>query len=502
MTYGRSNFLSGKNGEGKSSIGTAPAWIFFGTDLAGKTYDPSPSNYEFDRVYASLLLSKDDTEHKFAREINDKGKNVFYVNDVPQSATAFKAAVAELFEQDEFLSLYSPAYFFTQHWTKQREQVMRHVAAPTNKEVFEAMSRSSPEQPAKDIVLNPHAAKLSELLKKHNIDDLLKIHSGKDGQKTRLEKQHPAAQARTRTLKEQLDRLPKGEVDLQELKQQADALLEQIKAEEKVLASADEINRRINTLGFKIRSMYDQAERMRNEFMLVHEEPILEACRTCGQALDDESRKKSELAKFARKVKINEDRKAVIAERKALEEEAASLFAVDITEQLQKVRELEQQREPIAEAIRNQLERTRLTSEVEKAKAAEEKTLADLKESIFILDAVKAFKAKEAELQVSKVDALFTTLKVRLHNYVKSTDSYEPTFVIQRDGKDYGQLSAGEKIGAGLEIAEVLFEQSELIVPCFADGIESYTGRLAVYDQLITGRTVPDQSLKIETSQS
>ncbi|MDU5949080.1 MAG: ATPase, partial [Paenibacillus macerans] len=115
------------------------------------------------------------------------------------------------------------------------------------------------------------------------------------------------------------------------------------------------------------------------------------------------------------------------------------------------------------------------------------------------LDAIKAYRAKEAELQAEKVQALFTTLQIRLFKFVKTTGEYESDFSIQMSGKDYATLSTGEKIAAGLELTEVLHKQSGLIVPTFIDGIGEYTGEVAVYGQLITGRAVKGQKLKIET---
>lgn len=498
VTYGDITRLSGKNGEGKSSIGTAPAWVLYSTDLFGKMFNPSPTNYEYDRVFASLLLSVDGVQYKFAREI-EKGKNAFYVNDVPIKAKDFEAAVEALFDKDSFMALYHPAYFFGLHWSKQREQIMRYVLSPDKQTVLVEMSRTDTDQKTKDISLNPSAVKLAELTKKHSIEDLQKIHGGTGGLKSKLEKQHIAAQSRTKTLREQFDRLPKEKIDIAATEEQEAELLKQIKLAEKVTDSAGETNRKINALQSQIDSLTARIEQGRGDHKALSDREIKTACDTCGQELTDESKENALQSKGNALKDIAGRVNPLIQQRKQLREELVIIEPIDVSEQLQKIRELEQQRQPLLEQIRVHSEQERLQAEVERAKSDEEATLASLRESTFILDAIKSYRSKEAELQAEKVQSLFTTLSIRLFKYVKTKDEYEPDFSIQMDGKDYAQLSKGEKIAAELELTEVLYKQSEMIAPIFIDNIESYTGKVAVFGQLITARAVPGQELKIET---
>jgi len=486
VKFGNVTRLSGRNGQGKTSIGTAPAWVFWGTDLFGSKFNPSPVNYEFDRVFASLLLSVDGVQIKFAREI-DMGTNAFYINDVPTKAKEYEAAVASLFNRDEFLSLYNPQYFFGLHWTKQREMILRYTTPPAKSEVLKHL----PE---------PVAAKLAELTKKHSLDDLQKIHGGTGGQKSKLEKAHIAAQSRTKTLQEQLtllDSTPAVDIEVAQADiAKIDAAIAEI---EKSTAGADENNRKIVALQSRIKSLLEQRDRMKQQFQTLQSEPIADACRVCKQPLHGEAVEAAQADKERRISEFKAEYDAIVAKRKELEAELAALEYIDVSEKLDQIRRWQEAKQAIIDAVREKERRQQLEQEVEKARADEAATLASLKESIFILDTIKAYRAKEAELQAEKVQSLFTSLSIRLFKHIKTTDEWEPDFSIQMDGKDYAVLSAGEKIAAGLELAEVLFKQSELITPVFIDGIESYTGRVAVYDQLITGRAVPEQDLKIET---
>ncbi|MCF7753402.1 ATPase [Paenibacillus xylanexedens] len=499
VEYGDVTRLSGRNGQGKTSIGTAPVWTLYGTDLFGNKYNPSPTNYEFDRVYASTILQVDGVPIKFAREI-ENGTNSFYINDVPTKAKEFEAAVAELFDKDEFLSFYNPIYFFGRHWTKQREQIMKYTTQPAKKEVFQEMSRTAPDQKPKEITLNPAAEKLNELMKKHTLDDLQKIHGGTGGQKSKLEKQHIAAQSRTKTLQEQLDKLPASSGENIESLQALEAeLREQIKVADELPARAYQIENQRREIANRLQFQRDQIAQSKERFMVLHGEKIEDRCPTCEQSLDENAVAFAQENKDTRVAKAREAHQALIAKRDEIEAElSAAPVLIDVGDLPKQVREFEDQLEVVMTDIRNQNARAQLEADVAAAKQAEADTLTSLKESVFILDAIKSYKAKEAELQASKVQSLFTTLTIRLFKFVKTKGEYEPDFSIQMDGKDYLALSTGERIEAGLELTEVLFKQSELIVPTFIDNIESYTGRFAVYDQLITGRVVEDQELKIE----
>jgi hypothetical protein len=140
---------------------------------------------------------------------------------------------------------------------------------------------------------------------------------------------------------------------------------------------------------------------------------------------------------------------------------------------------------------------SQLAEKVAEAESVEKKTHASLKESVFILDAIKSFRAKEAELQGEKVQALFTTLSVRLFEEQKNGE-IKPTFVIQMDGKDFNKLSLSESIRAGLELREVLSEQSEVIAPTFIDNCESITKFKGPSGQLIMSTVVAGQELEVE----
>jgi len=481
IKYGRITRLSGRNGVGKTSIGTAPVWVLWGTDLNGKKWSPKPTTYEADVTRAALLLEVDGKPIRLERIINGD-KNAFKINDVPAKATEFDKTVAGLFDRDEFLSLYNPRYFFGLHWTKQRELILRRVTAPVKSEVLKHL----PE---------PQAAKLDELTRKHGLTDLEKIHRDR---KNRLEKEHIAAQSRTRTLQDQLqqmDSAPKVDsAGAQEDIAKIDGAITEIKMSMK---DAVETNRRIAELQSTIKTLLERRDRMKEQFKVLNDEPIADTCRVCKQPLQGEAIEAAKADKERRIAEFRAEYDRVVADRKAAEVELAGLEYIDVSEKIAEIERWEQAKQAIVDAVREKERRQRIEQDIEQARATEAKTLADLNESIFIIDAIKAYRAKEAELQAEKVQGLFRRLTIRLHKELKNGE-IEPDFSIQMDGKDYAQLSFGEGMEAGLELSEVLFGQSELITPVFVDHIGEYTGPIAVFDQLITAGAVRDQELKIE----
>jgi DNA repair exonuclease SbcCD ATPase subunit len=483
VNFGEETKISGDNGKGKSTTGESPCYVLYGTDVLGNKVDPTPIGYAADETLAQLLISVDDKQYLLGRGLK-KGKATYYINEVPSKATEFNSFVESLFDKELFLSLYNPSYFFTLKWEKQREMLLKYVTAPANKEVLKKL----PELQAK---------KLGTLFKKHNIADVEKIH--KDN-KNKKDKEYIAAQSRTKTLQEQLEHLPSVNVPAESLKAEIAQFERQIKEIESVTDSAGEKNRLYNSTQSKLRSLQDQIDMSKERWPALKNETIEDTCRTCKRPLDDESVKAVQTDKNDRIEQYKANHNELIKHRDEAKAQLAEMEYIDVSEQIEKIRELEEKKYPLVNALQNLGQYEQLQKQVEEAKQAENETLTSLNDSIFVLDSIKAFKAKEAELQGEKVQALFTTLSVRLFKQNKGDGEFKPDFEIQMDGKDYGKLSLSEGIRAGLELRDVLSQQSDLTTPCFVDNAESITSFKQPNGQLITSRVVAGQELKIEAA--
>jgi DNA repair exonuclease SbcCD ATPase subunit len=481
VSFGDVTKISGDNAKGKSSIPEAVSWTLYGTDALGSKIDPTPIGYDFDEVRAELLLQVDEKSVLLGRGIRS-GKAVYWINEVPSKATEFDQLVQSLFDKDLFLSLFNPGYFPSMHWEKQREMLLRYVSPPANKEVFAQLPAAQ-------------ADKLSELLKKHSLSDLEKIHREN---KTKQDKQYIASQSRTKTLLEQLDSLPATDVDIEVAKTKIAELDGKIQEIRNKLAIADQNNQKISALKAQIESLQRRIEASKEKWPALKNEEINGVCRTCKRPLDDESIKAAKADKELRMEQYRAAHKALLDERDALKSELSQLERVETSELYDEKDRLELAKQPLLEALSTYARREQLEQQIEQAKADEAATLASRNESVFILDAIKAFEAKSAELQAAKVQDLFTTLSIRLFKQNKGDGEIKPDFEIEMDGKPYRKLSLSESIRAGLELRDVLSQQSEIVAPCFVDNAESITRFTQPAGQLIVCRVVAGQELKID----
>ena len=483
VKFGDLTKILADNGKGKTTIGESITYLLYGTDLMGSKLDPSPTTYKADETLAVLLLDVDGKDVLLGRGIT-KGSNKFYVNEVPSKAGEFNEVVDQLFDKELFLSLFNPNYFFTLHWEKQRGMVLQYVTAPANKEVFIKL----PEL---------QADKLSELVKKHSLEQLDKIHRAN---KTKLDKVYIAAQSRTKTLKEQFE-MQKPTVPLESLQAELNQFVKERNAIEQSIEGQQETNGRINVLQNRINTLNRERDDIRAHHDKLKAEQIQDTCRVCNQTLQDEAVEAVKSEKEKRVESVKTQFQAAVDGRKALEEELQALVFVDVSEQMEKARALQDKIGPIEQEISKHKQLEGLEEQVTAAQTSEKETLESLNDSIFIIDAIKDFETKEAELQAEKVQGLFENLTIKLFETVKTTGDPKPTFIVQMDNKDYLKLSLSESIKAGLELRDVLSEQSNVITPCFVDNAESITKFKAPNGQLIMARVVAEQELTIESEE-
>ncbi|WP_096761283.1 ATPase, partial [Paenibacillus larvae] len=325
--------------------------------------------------------------------------------------------------------------------------------------------------------------------------DLEKIHRDN---KNKKDKAYIAAQSRTKTLIEQLQLLPQSPPNLKNIQDDYDRFLAEIKVIDSMLPKADENNGKIIKLESQIEHLKEQRDQIKEQIRELHNEPIDDRCRACGQTLQGEAKAAAEADKQRRVDQLIEEFNNIITKRKELEAHLTQIEHIDVSKQREEVRELEVRLDQLDEVISNHKSREQLQGQIDHAETDEAAILTSLNESIFIIDAIKAFAAKEAEMMADKVQALFTTLSLRLFKTNKTDGEIKPDFEIEMDGKPYRKLSLSESIRAGLELRDVLSQQSGIIAPCMVDNAESITQFKQPNGQLIVSRVVPGQELTIE----
>jgi hypothetical protein len=194
---------------------------------------------------------------------------------------------------------------------------------------------------------------------------------------------------------------------------------------------------------------------------------------------------------------MNVEYKEMVKHYKEIQTKIASIFVPDDADP-EALPLLRGDHYNIMQSIQAEKNRQAAQANIDAAKVAVQDVQASLNESIFLLDAVKAFRAKEAELQAAKVQSLFTTLSIRLWTETKEGNK-NPAFELEMNGKPYSKLSLGEKARAGLELIEVLAKQSGIDIPLFIDNRESLTSDVTRHHQTIEAYAVPNQTLEVTT---
>jgi DNA repair exonuclease SbcCD ATPase subunit len=469
IKFGDITNINGRNGAGKSSIGDAITWLLYGTDITGNKLEPKPIGEDDVETKVELLLQVDDKQILLGRSQKKTAK--YYINEVPEKATKFNEIVASLFDKNLFLSIFNPTYFFTQHWQDQRKQLLQYVREPLNKEVLAAMSKI-------------RANELEQQLKKHSLDDIEKIHRERYRKR---DTEYVRASERVKTLTEQLDKFADNFSDISALQAELKSLQEKrFKIDEELVPQREAQLKRAG-VEKEIEMLKQNILRQKEIAAQIQAEPIQEHCNTCGQPLNDEAIEKVKANKAARLKKEVDAGKRMVEQYNTLIEQLKQLPVVEIqsidtTELDARILELKGQ-------IQQHSQVEQLKQEIEAAKQNLEVIRQERNESLTIIDGIKEFRSKQAELMVKKVDELFEKISVRLYEEQKNGELRD-TFEIEMDGKPYSKLSTAEKIKCGLELIEVLSKQSGVIAPTFVDNAESILSFTKPSGQLIVARVV------------
>lgn len=474
--------ITGANAQGKTTLKDAPVWALYGTDATGTKLDPQPTTYSAPFVNASLTVVIDDVENVIQRQVHE-GKTKIYVDSVPMAIKEYESWLASKIDKDVFLTLYNPEYFFTLHWEKQRSLLLSFVLPPASKEVLAKLPETQ-------------ADKLKPLFKKHNVVQLEKMHRDN---KVKKEREFIAAQSRVKTLKEQSSKIG-SVVPVESLQIEISQKQKELEETKNLYADAEVNNSTMHNLQNKIENLTQQIEAGKVRHTKAKNRHIEEECFTCGQALTEQARGKAEEAKAQAVQSVAEEVNPLIRERKELREKLATMNYVTIPlDHQEKNALLLGEINNAQNELRKNEEVARLDQDIQSSMELESSVRESLNESVFILDALKEFNSKEAELQAAKVSSLFTNLSIKLFDTLKGSGELKATFAIEMNGKEYKKLSLSEKIKAGLELRNVISSQSEIEAPVFVDNAESITD-IPVPDtgQLITATVVKDTELTVQ----
>ena len=473
--------IVGRNGAGKSTIGDAITWLLFGTDINGSKLDPKPIGEDDVETSVVLVLTVDGKEFQLVKTQKKTAK--YFINDVPEKATKFNDLINELFDKDLFLSIFNPTYFSSQNWQDQRKQLLQYVSEPLNKEVFAELHEMTVKT-------------LEPSLKKHNLDDLEKVHRD---QYTKLDKSSERAGERVVTLREQLEKLKFDDLSRTSNKN-LDELKAQIEEINKLQAQNQILTNKISTIRTKIDALQPQIKRQKEKVIAITREEIDLHCETCGQQLTEEAKKQVSKEKQAR---FEKERNYGVGLQNELNQLRAQLEELENTKQIPIDNDLLDSINNEIILIQTQMNQVdqveRLKTELKEAEENKEQIRINRNESLSIINGIKEFRTKRSELMVKKIDSLFTNISVKLFEQLKNGDE-RATFEIEMNGTPFSKLSTAERIKCGLELIEVLSKQSDVVAPTFVDNAESILNFTKPSGQLIVARVV-DTDFNIKTKE-
>lgn len=477
--------LTGPNGVGKTTVGEIVSWTLFGVDLMGsqmsKKLSPEPTTYEWDRLKTDLYLNVVGVDMILSKKIAN-GKTVYYINDIEKTATEYKNFVNELFDQKEFMSIFSPQFFFSQTYQDQRAMVTKYVTEATEKEVLSKLAKH-------------HATPLKDALKRGKLDEVEKTYKGKkkdadldltrskERLKTLIEQQHESGEVvDSGALRAELSELQRKVADTNEtIKRNAKLESERLSLSKKVEAALAEAKKHHTAHGeLKSKEIDDVCPTCAQDIPV----PLIQAAR------DRKSNQLAEIASLFRPAKAEYD------------ELRQQLIDMPDPEPTEDIYALNARISTIGALLKQAEQADGLAHKIEQAEEAVTKADEDFKKAVTILDAVVAYKAAAGELNIAKMDGMFPGLTINHFTENVTDGERKPDFELCMDDKPYRKLSRGEKIKAELLFAAGMIEASNMRLPVFLDNAESLTSDFELKTQVIACAAIRGEGMEFQIVES
>ncbi len=519
-------YISGSNGEGKTTIADAISYAFCGSPFWGEHSSDRLRNTESNEMCVEVKFVDENGEVHTLTRRRQKEQTTIAMDTLQLR----QQDVTELFaEKDIFLSILNPLYFIEKLAEKGREFLQKLLPPIPSEDVLALLDDSTRALLENESLLDP-----AYYIKKKR-EELKEIENDRnyfDGQIDLLKTQQRESEAKVDEViargqeivskKETLEQKQFEGIDVEALKARQAQISTSLSdgRREKLLAKQAEAQNRqyvskftdeiakmkaeITNIKAKCSTLLSQAKSMK----------VGDQCPACFTVVTEANYKQmiGELKKqyeeltlkgqgavsaFKDLLALEEKSKAKFEEfrqedLKRVEAELAECSAGDVTDIAMledKIRlgnlteeefsELAQVRKQ-AEEFGKEVELLTKADEIPAKLEAIEKDLEHTKtreiEVQKLMNAANLFAAKRAELTLKPLK--MKRASISLFRLVKTTGEMKDDFKFTFDGKDYRWLSASEKIKAGLEVANLLARLTGLQYPTFIDNAECITTKL------------------------
>lgn len=535
IKFDKLTYISGGNGQGKTTVADAIAYAFCCTPFWGEAYCERLHNPESKIMSVDVQLVDQNGEiHRLVRQRDiTTGNNTVYFDNVQIR----QSDMANIFaERDVFLSVFNPLYFIERLATDGRTLLQKLLPPVRGDEVLKQLSEPTRTLLEGQSLLDPECYMKNKRAQLREDEETCTYYEGqidllKAQQKEATEKIDSVLERGNEIVdkKTALEEKQFRGIDIEALKKKRDELLGGNSEEKrtKLLSKQAEVQNRqydskftaeIAKIKAELESLTKQYKRLAVQIKSVK---VGDQCPTCRTVVTSEnhgsiiSEMKKELAEVLEKgkgaksafqelleieekskIKFEEFRTADLAR---IETELAELKSPDSAEietienqirlgnlseeEYAELTELTKQAENYAKEVEMLCEADRIPekiAEIEKSMAYTKNHMAELQK---LIQAAKEFTVRRTELTLSRLK--MNRAAIKLYDVVKSTGEVKDTFKFTYDGKDYRWLSTSEKIKAGLEVSELLQRLTGLVYPTYIDNAECITTKLAPVQGLV-----------------
>ena len=534
VKLGKLTYISGGNGQGKTTIADAIAFAFCGTPFWGEKSSDRLKNPECEEMCVSLdFVDQDGEVHNLIRHRNGNNMNI-----TMDSMQIRQVDLTEMFaDKDIFLSILNPLYFIEKVADDGRELLQKILPTVDEQTILSQLSDSTKTLLENESLLEPefYIKKKREELKE--IDEEISRFEGqidllKTQQKEAAEKIDEVIERGKKIVdrKEMLEEKQFNGIDVEKLRAKQAEISKSISDDKKaiLLSKQTEIKNReykskysdeLSSLKTQIESLSKQCKTLKSQAGKIK---IGDVCPTCHTTVNDGNYqniiagiKKQynelsalgqdamntyyEIKEFAEKdyAKFQEFK---AEDLKQIEDELAAMESHDVSEiamlddrikfgnlsseEFSELEELKKQADAYTAEVNALCETDKAPVKITEIQKQIDMYEEQKKELKSFIHAAGEFAAKKAEITLSQLK--MNRAAIKLFEVVKTTGEIKNTFKFTYDGKDYRQISTSEKVKAGLEVANLLTRLTGLVYPTYIDNAECITtGLEPVYGQLI-----------------
>ncbi len=534
MEFDRLTYISGGNGQGKSTIADAIAYAFCGTSFWGEKSLDKLQNPECKEMSVEVQFVDENGEiHTPSRRRNGNVTTVT-LDTVQVRQTDINNIFAE---KDIFLSLINPLYFIENIAENGREFLQKLLPPVDTAKVLESLSESTRTLLEKESLTEPgyYIKKKREEIKEIDENDL--YFEGQidllKSQRAEAEKNLDAVLERGEKIvsrKEELEQKQYKGIDVEALKKAQSKIAETLSdgRRSKLIAKRAEIESRvyvskyaqqIANIAAEYRAIISQYNALKEKGMAVK---VGDKCPTCHNVVTEQNYPdiiaeiKKELSVLAEKgkglqqtgmeaQKLESDSKAKFEEFKAedlkkIDNELRLMGDGDVSDiaviedkikygnlssaEYDELQELIKAANAYANEVTTLAETDRIPAKIEELEKAIKYNESRRKELKKLISAAGEFAAKRAEIILKQLEMKRAAIK--LYEVVKGTGEIKDVFKFTYDDKDYRWLSTSEKIKAGLEVSNLLAAITGLVYPTYIDNAECITTNVdSLYGQVL-----------------